>query len=301
MTPRIVPPVVWIHVPKLSRRTWVGVQGRHPTRPSPTHHAQLVPGFPWWPHSVLASMRCGSPPSIHQQLWPNSAPPRGDVDLLDCGKAPRLVGASPDHFLSRWERPSGPAEPGLDFVAVEEDDAYRGHPVLVEVLDRALERGLRVVVSGDRWRHPRRGSFPLEKLPLHRDLELVHAEGRVAWYRWGTAELPTQWKDEILRERGVERILWERGLELFGAPSQEPASARNYLAVVLDRGVEFGSSSGPETSTAAEEEDPPILLAWGDPRVPPWPQAVHDYRVGPTVLSAVGRTFGAGPAEALPW
>jgi hypothetical protein len=279
--------LLWIHLPGLTRARLAAAGDSVWSELGPTHQAKLVPSFPWWPASILASMRCGCLPREHLVLGTGEVPAAGRPDQISALAKERRV-----HELrvSRAEelRPAAIDGESADLCVLtlsaelwlDESDLW---PALLEILSKRRKEGSRVLLSGDCTRPAMAVEFSPDSLPLERELTLIHAEERVAWLH--TPKPPSvEWRDRVLDIPGVERVLGGRGLELYGVPSADAA------AVVLEPGHRFESQAG-GFRVEDDEATEAMLLGWGDPSGPAWTDAAHDYRIAATVRAALGLTI----------
>ena len=128
-------------------------------------------------------------------------------------------------------------------------------------------------------------------LPVARRLEaepLLGGEGRqvragdgVAWVRGPADSLGPGWRDRILDHPGVARVLGERALELHLAPPDRG------WAVVCQSAWSFGPDRTRAIAVDPASPHAPAVLGWS-PAPADWPSAIHDYRLGPTLLRALG-------------
>jgi hypothetical protein len=112
----------------------------------------------------------------------------------------------------------------------------------------------------------------------------LHLDDSFALCEPAEARVPAEVVDAWLRTPGIERVL---------APAAESAGAwgapsgRGWI-LVAERGWAFR-----ESRVAFGRIDPafdPVLLAFGPAWSTPWPAAVHDWRIAPTLLAAVGES-----------
>jgi hypothetical protein len=148
-------------------------------------------------------------------------------------------------------------------------------------LDEEVSRHDALLVSGAPVGQP--GCRPIGAIPAAPEgfrLQLSDCFALCTPLRAGT-ELPGTVIDEWLRTPGIERVL---------APSGESAGAwmapddRGWI-LVTERGWQFGDA---EVAYGRPESDGAVLLGLGMRWPSPWPSAVHDWRVAPTVLALAG-------------
>ncbi|RKZ17668.1 hypothetical protein DRQ53_02860 [bacterium] len=98
-------------------------------------------------------------------------------------------------------------------------------------------------------------------------------------------ELPLQFIERWLDTPGIERVL---------APTQESAGSwmappdRGWI-LVAEAGYHFGTGSRATGHRRAQGNQAAVLLAFGPAWARDWPDTVHDWRVAPTLLAAIGQ------------
>jgi hypothetical protein len=289
--------LLWIHLPGLTRARLSAAGDSVWSDLGPTHRAKLVPSFPWWPASILASMRCGCLPREHHVLETGDEPATAHPDQISALAEERTVH---EIKLSRTEELRAAACDGesadlcvLTLSAdlwLDESDLW---PALLEILGHRRSEESRILLSGDCTRPAKAIELSPDSLPLEGELKLTHAEERVAWLH-APSPPSIEWRDRVLEIPGVERVLGGRGLELYGVPSADAA------AVVLEPGHRFESPAG-ELRVEDDEATEAVLLGWGDPSAPAWTDAAHDYRIAATIRAGLGLTREGprGPAGPL--
>lgn len=231
---------------------WLQTLVHHPVQ----RRARLVHSFGASGAAIDATIRTGSPPREHGVLFADEVPARA---LL----------AEPLH---RREAPL-PAESTMA------EQVSRLDSILAEVLDRA-EPGELILVSSGVGGNPHARVVDLPVAAIEAEGLNLRVEPGFALCTPANANArPTPGlRAQILDTPGIERIL---------DPTAESAGA--WMAPA-DRGWILLPEPGcrfPGTPPAPTPGGP-VLLAFG-PRWPgPWPEAVHDWRVAPTLLSALG-------------
>lgn len=166
--------------------------------------------------------------------------------------------------------------------------------VLRDQLDTLGEDDLLIVCGGGQTRLPARVVEPdtagLSEagFRMHRDANFALCESQGAG-----RPIPTQMVDQWLRTPGIERVL---------APSTE--SAGSWMAPA-DRGWILLPEPGWRFAPTGSDLTPPptgdaVILAFGIRWEQKWPDAVHDWRVAPTLLAAAGQPAEAGFDRPLP-
>lgn len=85
-------------------------------------------------------------------------------------------------------------------------------------------------------------------------------------------------RDRLLAEPGIERVLFGRGLELWGAAHPQAGD----LLVLSERGWSFVEAAAACGHPDVDPSLHPVVLALGGNVHRPWPGDVHDYRLAPT-------------------
>jgi len=217
--------------------------------------ARLVSSFPATVAAQEATLLTGAPPVMHGVLFAGEAT-----------RMPSLIGA--------WHTRIDMLVEGRSFDELEErlrDELGRADLVLVSGCPTG-DRTVRVV-------------DPLPVAPAGFRLRIDDTFILCEAVEGGTS-LPPGAVDEWLRTPGIERVL---------APSAESSGAwmgpvdRGWI-LVAERGWAFR-----ETTFAFGRIDPQrpgVLLALGRRWPAAWPEAVHDWRIAPTILAAAGEDAG---------
>ena len=287
--------VVHLMVPGLARRHLPILSALAALRERrPDTVASLVCSFPATVAGVEASLLAGAPGVVTGDLprTPRAAGPvaLGGVDGV-AAVAPDLDllgGASVAHL--RWE--------GLLGALREEGEGGDREIEALTALDHrlriALEHHDRVLLSGGPALQPVRRRVQLP--PGGPDPRGRWTAGAIAVIPGGGTEAQGAWLEDCLRIDGVERRLEGRALELWGAPAS--------LGTALLAEADASFDAGRVAEGHREVLDPgrtPVLLAWGRSGSRAWPAAVHDWRIGPTLLAAAGLEAARRHDAPLPW
>lgn len=218
--------------------------------------ARLVHSFGRSRATVEATLRCGVPPRDHGVLFDGEPPRR--PQLLD-----ETLHRRDDALLD---------EPTLS------GQLRRLAAILRPELDELGPEGLLLVSSGPAGRPGRRVDLP-ESALADAGLRLRAMPAFALCEPAGPAgSMPPGLRDALLDTAGVARIL---------SPSAESAGA--WMAPA-DRGTillpEPGWAFAPDAAPPLPGD--PVLLAFGPDWPGRWPDAVHDWRVAPTLLAAGG-------------
>jgi hypothetical protein len=240
---------------------WLRALDRHPIR----RCARLVHAFGFSTAAVETTLRTGYPPRVHGVLFPGDLP-----------RVPDLLGEihqRNDSLLSESSRS----------VQVR---------LLNAILDDLLQRpgDLVLVSSGPELRSSHRvAELPRSAIDGSGLRVRTHDHFALCESVSSGAAMTPELRDELLRTRGVARVL---------DPTEESAGAwmapadRGWILMAepdwsFDHPRPGGSPGGP------------LLLAFGPEWKRRWPDSVHDWRVAPTLLRALGRPAAASFDEPL--
>ena len=240
----------------------------------PRQQARLVCSFPATVAVTETTILTGNPPVRHGVLFTGEE-----------SRVPNLIGA----IHSRLDTLLDANDPAttLNRLDAELRRVLDGHPANQLLL-----------VSGappvqDRPRHVELNTGGLEEAGF--ELRIDHAFA-LCTPKYESTPLPKTLLDRWLDCPGVERVL---------LPSDDSAGA--WMAPA-DRGwlilAEPGCSFSAESQGSGHREPGPgadaVLLAFGPTWAEDWPDAVHDWRIAPTLLSAAGESFAGCFDRPLP-
>lgn len=280
--------VVHVHVPGLVRRHvehWL-----HRTSPvlrAPDRRSDLVLTFPPTIANVQWTMITGQSADRRGTLVHETVPP-GDRDF---GEGGTLLVRSFDVELPAHAVVHALVLDLFDAIrrsGVEQDDEWAALHRIGMGLATILEGGHDLLVTGgpSLQRARRRVELPTSLT------EVARLEGALAIV---PRVLIGGERDACLCAMGVERVLQGEALTSWGAPAAVGA------ILIAEPGWSF--EAGEFTfgrREIADPDDTPVVLAWGGSGTP-WPTAVHDHRIGPTLAEASGRQLEGADDEALPW
>lgn len=255
-------------VPGLARRHldtgWLRVTADDP----PDRRSDLVATFPFSVATVEATLLTGRTPREHGRLFDDDPLAAPRVDAV--GAVEHTVDLDLAHALTTADRRS---------------DAERNALIALDERIVALRAaGGPLFVTGAPALGRVQGRVDL-------DVDGLVASGSMARldHRPDGAE-----RAALLATPGVERILTGDGLRSWHGPDL-PA------VLVAETGWAFdGGRAAFGRREVDDEGDTPVILAWGTSGRP-WPAAVHDLRVAPTLARAAGIEDFETSDEGLPW
>jgi hypothetical protein len=240
----------------------------------PKQKARLICSFPSTVAVTETTILTGNPPVHHGVLFE--------------GEESRLPGLI-DAIHSRLDTLLDASDPGAALTRLDTE--------LRRVLDGHSADQL-LLVSGappaqNPTRHVELNTEGLEKAGF--ELRIDHAFALCTPLQ-RSAPLPESLLQQWLNCSGVERVL---------APTPDSAAAwmapadRGWL-ILAEPGCSFsGNSSGPGHREPEPGADA-VLLAFGPEWAEDWPEAVHDWRIAPTLLAAAGESLASCFDRPLP-